>query len=135
MTRSKKSEESLTGYSDSDYAGDLNDKKSTLVMVFFLGNVPISWNSQKQPIVSLSSCEAEYIALTSATCQGIWLSRLLAELTDKENKVVKLRVDNRSAIALCKNPVFHGRSKHIETRFHMIRDLVEQKTVEVSHVA
>ena len=133
--KKQKSEESLTGYSDSDYAGDLNDRKSTSSMVFFLGNMPISWNSQKQSIVSLSSCEAEYIAVTSAACQGIWLSRLQAELTNKENKVVKLRVDNRSAIALCKNLVFHGRSKHIETRFHMIRDLVVQKTVEVSHVA
>ena len=97
---------SLVGYSDSDYVGDLNDRKSTSGMIFFLGNMPISWNSQKHKIVSLSSCEAEYIALTTAACQGIWLARLLIELEGKEGNSIKLLVDNKSAIALCKNLVF-----------------------------
>ena len=131
--KKQRSEVSLVGYSDGDYAHDLNDRKSTSSMIFFLGNMPISWNSQKLKIVSLSSCEAEYIALTTAACQGIWLARLLTELEGKEGNSIKLLVDNKSAIALCKNPVFHSRSKHIETRFHKIRDLVEDGSMEVIH--
>ena len=83
----------------------------------------------------MSSCEADYIALTTTVCQGIWLARLLTKLEGKEGNSVKLLVDNKSAIALCKNPVLHSRSKHIETRFHKIRDLVEDGSVEVIHVS
>jgi hypothetical protein len=74
----------LHGYSDSDMAGDVDDRKSTSGMVFYLGLNPISWNSQKQKVVALSSCEAEYIAVSTAACQGVWLRRLLANLTKKE---------------------------------------------------
>ena len=85
----------------------------------------ICWASQKQKIVALSSCEAEYVAATTATCQGIWLARLIRELMNKEMISMTLMVDNKSAIALSKNPVFHNRSKHIETKFHYIRTCLE----------
>jgi hypothetical protein len=74
----------LHGYSDSNMAGNVDDRKSTSGMVFYLGPNPISWNSQKQKVVALSSCEAEYIAVSTAACQGVWLRRLLADLTNKE---------------------------------------------------
>jgi hypothetical protein len=125
----------LHGYSDSDHAGDIDDRKSTSGMVFYLGCNPISWCSQKQKVVALSSCEAEYIAASTAACQGLWLGRLLADLMMKtEVEPVVLRIDNQSAISLCKNPVFDERSKHIDTRFHFIRDYVDAGSIDVQYV-
>lgn len=124
----------LIGYSDSDLAGDMSDRKSTTGVMFFLGPNPISWSSQKQKAVALSSCEAEYISACAAACQGVWLARLLAELTRTELKKVALKVDNQSAIALSKNSVYHDRSKHIDTRFHYIRECVESGMIEIQHV-
>ena len=85
-------------------------------------------------MVALSSCEAEYIAATTAACQGVWLRQLLVELTGKGVGAAVIRVDNKSAIQLCKNPVFHGRSKHIETRYHFVRESVENGNVAVEYV-
>ena len=85
-------------------------------------------------MVALSSCEAEYIAAASAACQGIWLGRLLGCSYGKAPSIATIFIDNQSAIQLCKNPVFHGRSKHIETRFHFIRESVENGKVAVQHV-
>jgi hypothetical protein len=124
----------LTGFSDSDHAGDQDDRKSTSGLFFFLGSRPISWQSQKQKIVSLSSCEAEYIAGTGAVCQGVWLARLLGELTDEDTRKFELFIDNKSAISLSKNPVFHDRSKHIDLRYHFIRECAEVGKVEVKYV-
>jgi len=72
----------LIGYSDADHAGDCDDRKSTSGVFFFLDQSPVSWQSQKQHVVALSSCEAEYIAGATAACQGVWLSRLLADLVN-----------------------------------------------------
>ena len=124
----------LVGYSDSDYAGDIDDRKSTSGVVLFLEPSIVTWSSQKQRIIAQSSCEAEYIAAATAASQGVWLSRLLAEVHGKEPEKTKLCVDNKSAIALCKNPVFHDRSKHIDTRFHYIRECVEEGKIDVVHV-
>ena len=126
---------SLVGFSDSDLAGDVDDRKSTSGCVFLLGSSLVTWASQKQRVVALSSCEAEYIASASAACQGIWLSRLLGGLLDIQAPTVKLLVDNKSAIALSKNPVHHDRSKHIDTRFHFIRDCVDRGEVDIDHVS
>lgn len=129
------SETRLTGYSDSDLAGDVDDRKSTSGSVFLLGTSLVTWGSQKQRVVALSSCEAEYIASANAACQGIWLSRLLGGLLGIPTPQVKLLVDNKSPIALSKNPVHHDRSKHIDTRYHFIRDCVERGDVDIDHVS
>ena len=121
----------LVGFSDSDFAGDCHDRKSTSDYIFFSGEKAISWSSQKQSIVALSSCEAEYIAATSATCQAVWMSRLIKELTNEAETSVKLMVDNQSAITLSKNTGHHNRTKHIDTRYHFIRECVEDKKVEI----
>lgn len=128
-------EPELVGYSDSDLAGDVDDHKSTSGMVFFLGASMITWASQKQKIVAISSYEAEYIAAATTACQGMWLSMLLSDLMDAKPKRVKLMVDNKSAIALCKNLVHHDRSKHIDMRYHFIRECVEGNKVDVEHVS
>jgi hypothetical protein len=91
-------------------------------MVFFLGGSPVSWQSAKWRIVALSSCESEYIAAASASCQLVWLARLLTEILDKDIVKPVLKVDNKSAISLVKNPVLNERSRHIDTRYHLIRE-------------
>ncbi|KAL0355686.1 UNVERIFIED_CONTAM: Retrovirus-related Pol polyprotein from transposon RE1 [Sesamum radiatum] len=124
----------LKGYCDSDYAGDVDDRKSTTGFVFYFGENAISWCSRKQPIVTLSTCESEYVATTAGTCHAIWLRRLLSELYFAQDRATKIMVDNKSAIALAKNPVFHDRSKHIDARFHFIRDCIANKEIEVEYV-
>lgn len=124
----------LVGYSDSSHNTDPDDGRSTTGHIFYLGNSPISWCSQKQDVVALSSCEAEFMAGTEAAKQAIWLRDLLSEITGTESEKVIIRIDNKSAISLTKNPVFHGRSKHIQRRFHFIRECVENGEIEVEHV-
>ncbi|KAC9456370.1 hypothetical protein E3N88_45790 [Mikania micrantha] len=88
------------------------------VVVFYFNNKPITWLSQKQPTVALSSCEAEFMAATSAACQAIWLRGLLAEVTGREEE-----------------QVVSERSKHINTRFHYIRECVENELIRVEHIS
>ncbi|KAI3739728.1 hypothetical protein L2E82_30139 [Cichorium intybus] len=125
----------IVGFTDSDLANDINDRKSTGGMAFYVNENLITWASQKQKCVALSSCEAEFMAATLAACQGVWLRRLLSEITGQKVPPVVLSVDNRSALDLMKNPVFHGRSKHIDIRFHFIRECVENGEIIVKHVS
>ena len=124
----------LTGYSDSDLAGDVNDRKSTGGLIFFMAGGPIAWQSSKQKVVALSSCEAEYIAAAGAACEGVWLARLLAELIGGAVRAPKLMVDNKSAIALMKNPVHHDRSKHIDVKYHFIRECWDRRLIDIEFV-
>nr|GEY05537.1 zinc finger, CCHC-type [Tanacetum cinerariifolium]GEY05546.1 zinc finger, CCHC-type [Tanacetum cinerariifolium] len=88
-------------------------------------------DEKKQATVALSSCESEFIAATAAATQALWLKRLLSKLTHSKEEKIKIQVDNKSAIALMKNPVFHGRSKHIDTKYHFIRECVEREDIQV----
>jgi hypothetical protein len=124
----------LRGYNDSDLVGDLDSRKSTTGVLFFFGRSPVSWQSTKQRVVALSSCEAEYIAAATAACQGVWLARLLSELKDAEIQVPVLRVDNKSTISLVKNPVHHDRSKHIDVRYHLIREYEQTCQITVKFI-
>src|ERR1043165_5730093 len=131
---SKGKEAEITGYSDSSY-GDQDDGKGTTGTIFYYKDSPITWISQKQSTVALSSCESEFMAATSAACQAIWLQGVLSELTGEQPKKITLLVDNKSAIQLMKNPVFHGRSKHINTRYHFIRECIENEQIQVDHIS
>jgi hypothetical protein len=124
----------LVDFSDSDLAGDVDTHKSTTGVVFFLGRNAITWQSQKHKVITLSSCEAEYIAGTTAACQGVWLERLLAELKGEKEGAVEINIDNQSAIQLSKNPVFHDRRKHINIRFHFISECIEEGRVNVASI-
>lgn len=124
--------ESLIGYSDSDYAGDLDDRKSTSGYIFKMSSGAVAWSSKKQPVVSLSTTEAEFIAAAACACQSIWMQRVLKKLGIKQCKCI-IFCDNSSTIKLAKNPVMHGRSKHIDVRFHFLRDLVNNEVVELIH--
>jgi hypothetical protein len=101
--------------------------------VFFFGAAPVSWSSKKQDVVALSTCEAEYMAACNAACQGLWFQALLEEIGLKEDDAVLLMIDNKSAIDLAKNPVSHGRSKHIETKYHFLREQVSKGGVKLQH--
>jgi hypothetical protein len=125
----------LTGYSDSDMAGDVDDRKSTSGILYFLDGNPVAWQSQKQRVVALSSCEAEYIAGAAAACQGVWLQRLLQDVVGTSVPPPELKMDNQSAIALSKNPVLHDRSKHIDTKFHYICECVDGGAVRLVFVS
>jgi hypothetical protein len=114
----------LSGYTDGDFAGNLDDRKSTSGHAFNLVMNLISWASKKQPIVLISSAEAEYVAATSASCQVVWLRRILKDMSLTENDPTPIFCDNTLAIVLSKNHVFHKKRKHIDTRFHFIRELV-----------
>ncbi|CAL1410462.1 unnamed protein product [Linum trigynum] len=124
----------LVGYCDSDWAGDMDDRKSTTGFVFFLGDTAFTWSSKKQAIVTLSTCEAEYVAATSCACHAIWLRKLLKKLNMTQEESTEIYVDHKSALALAKNPVFHDRSNHIDTRYHFLRECVEQKEVMLKYV-
>ncbi|KAA0051914.1 putative copia-type polyprotein [Cucumis melo var. makuwa] len=124
----------LEGYCDSDWAGDTNDRKSTSGYVFFIGNTAFTWSFKKQPIVTLSTCEAEYVAAASCVCHAVWLRNLLKTVGILQDDPTVIHVDNKSTIALAKNPVFHDRSKRIDTRFHFIRDCISRKEVQVEYV-
>ncbi|XP_074362407.1 secreted RxLR effector protein 161-like [Apium graveolens] len=115
----------LSGFSDSNFAGSSEDRKSTAGVVFNLIESVITWVSQKQYYVALSTYEAEFMAENATACQGILLKNLLSSITSENTGPVVLYVDNRSAIYLAKNPVFHGRSKHIDVRYHFIRECIE----------
>uniref|UniRef100_A0AAV1TQC8 Integrase catalytic domain-containing protein n=1 Tax=Peronospora matthiolae TaxID=2874970 RepID=A0AAV1TQC8_9STRA len=124
------------GYSDADWAGDLADRKSTSGYVFMLLGAPVSWGSKKQPSVSLSTSEAEYIALSLAIQKGKWINRLLCEImaaANEEGPELVIREDNQSCIKMTKNPVNHGRAKHIDIKYHHIRDEVKRGEVKLEY--
>ena len=106
----------LVGYTDSDWDRSLDDKKRISRYIFHIGSGAISWASKKQPIVSQSTVEAEYIAENEVACQAIQLRRILTNLNERQEDGTTIYCDNISSIALSKNPVFHGRIKHIEIR-------------------
>lgn len=124
----------LSGFVDADWAGDVNDRRSTTGYCFNTGSAAISWCSKKQTTVALSSCEAEYVAATMATQECIWLKRLLQEMVSAFNYPVSIRCDNESAIKLAENLVFHARTKHIETHYHFVREKVLTQDIELEKV-
>jgi hypothetical protein len=97
------------------------------------GSGAISWSSKKQPIVTLSTTEAEFVAAASCACQGIWLRNVLDFLKQKQQDCTIIYCDNSSSIKLSKNPVMHGRCKHIDVRFHFLRNLTKDGIVELVH--
>uniref|UniRef100_A0AAV1TT31 Polyprotein n=1 Tax=Peronospora matthiolae TaxID=2874970 RepID=A0AAV1TT31_9STRA len=124
------------GYSDADWAGDHADRKSTSGYTFMLMGAPVSWGSKKQSSVSLSTSEAEYIALSLAIQEGKWVHRLLCEILAAANEPgpdLVIREDNQSCIKMTKNPVNHGRAKHIDIKYHHIRDEVKRGEVQLEY--
>ena len=116
----------LYGWCDADWGGNIDNRKSTIGYVFTLAGGAISWYSKIQTCVSLSTTEAEYIAAATAAVEGIWLQRLIQELGIYETKPFTLYNDNQSCISLAKNRKQSGKTKHIDVKYHFIRDIIEE---------
>lgn len=123
----------VVGYCDSNYAGDLDKRRSTTGYVFTLAKAPVCWRSTLQSTVALSTTEAEYMALTEAVKEAIWLQGLLGELGIR-HKHIKVHCDSQSAIMLAKNQVYHARTKHIDVRYHFIREIIEEGGVVIQKI-
>ncbi|WVZ97405.1 hypothetical protein U9M48_042945, partial [Paspalum notatum var. saurae] len=125
---------SLLGFSDSDHAGCRIDRKSTSGTCQFLGTSLVSWSSRKQSSVATSTCEAEYVAAASCCSQIVWM---LATQRDYGLTYGKIPIlcDSFSAISVAKNPVLHSRTKHIDVRYHFLRDNYEKGLIDIVKVA
>eukprot|EP00253_Pinus_taeda_P019033 PITA_19033 len=124
----------LSGYTDSDWADSVDDRKSTAGYVFSLGSGAVTWTSKKQQAVALSSTEAEYRGAVKASCEAVWLRRMLADMHVSQTGPTSLFCDNQGVLKLAKNPVFHERTKHVETHCHYIRQLVQDGSVQLRYV-
>jgi hypothetical protein len=125
----------VSAFSDVDWAGSIDDRRSTRGFVVFLGSNLISWNARKQNIVSRSSTEAEYKAIADTTTEIMWVQTLLKELNLPSPSAAGLWCDNIGAKYLSANPVFHGRSKHIEVDYHFVRERVFRKLLNIDFVS
>nr|GEV11871.1 retrovirus-related Pol polyprotein from transposon TNT 1-94 [Tanacetum cinerariifolium] len=123
----------VTGYVDSDYAGDLDGSKSTTGYVFTLSGGTISWVSKLQSVVAMSTTKAEYVAAAQASKEAVWLKMLLEELGYKQEKIT-LFCDNQSALYLERNPTFHSKTKHIQVQYHFVREKVKEGTVDMQKI-
>lgn len=137
----------VIGYSDSDWGGDQEGRKSTSGFVFMMNNGAVSWSSKRQTSVALSSTEAEYMGLTQTAKEATWLRLLMTELglLQPDDQHAQLRMiktecplvihgDNQGSIALAKNPVFHARTKHIDIQHHYIRDEIKEGRIELTYI-
>ena len=120
---------------DSDWAGSAIDRKSTFGCCFSMGLGVISWFIRKQSCVALSTTEAEYVAYYSASCEVVWLRKLLSNLFDLQLDATCIYCDNQSCVKLSKNLVFHDKSKHIEIKYHYIRNMVQRGVVKLQYFA
>ncbi|GJV54631.1 putative RNA-directed DNA polymerase [Tanacetum coccineum] len=129
----KNGSDQLVAFSDSDYAGDYDNRRSTSGYVCFLSGAAVAWSSKRQPIVTLSTTEAEFVAATTCACQVIWLRRILRHIGLLQEESTIVVCDNMSTIRLSRNPVMHNRSKHIDVRYYFLRDLVIEGVIELKY--
>ncbi|KAJ9548963.1 hypothetical protein OSB04_021506 [Centaurea solstitialis] len=129
------SRDGVQGYVDSDYGGDMDGRRSLSGYVFTMGSCAISWKAVLQPTVALSTTEAEYMAVTEGFKEAIWLKGLFSSLSDDELTVDTVFCDNQSAIFLTKDQVLHERTKHIDMRYHFIREVIAKGDFKVRKIS
>eukprot|EP00253_Pinus_taeda_P019289 PITA_19289 len=123
----------LVGYKDFDWVGNLDDRRPITGYAFSMGSRVISWCSKKQHTVALSSAEVEYQVMCAATCEAVWLYRILQDAREEKTKAMVINCNNQSSIKLAYNPVFHKNTKHIDTQFHFVREKVQSKEICVEY--
>ena len=126
--------DAIEGFVDSDYAGCLDTRKSLTGYIFTAFGTAISWKANLQKVVALSTTEAEYIALTEAIKEALWLKGIARELKLQE-QIITVHCDNQSAIHLSKNQVYHERTKHVDIKLHFIREIISEGGVHVEKIA
>jgi len=123
----------MIGYTDSDWARSIDDMKSTSGYAFSLGSRIFSWASKKQATVAQSIGEAEYVAAVEATSQAIWLRKIFKDMGEKQSGPTTINYDNKSAIAMTKNPVHHSRTKHVAIKYHFIREAETNMKIQLKY--
>ena len=124
----------VTTYSDADWAGSVDDQKSTSGNAFFMGDCLVSWLSKKQSSISLSTAEAEYIAAADCCTQILWMKEALKDVNIETKQPITIFCDNNSAISLSKNPVMHSRTKHIPIKYHFLHEQVAEHNIGLEYV-
>ncbi|XP_020080151.1 uncharacterized protein LOC109703839 [Ananas comosus] len=137
IRRSARTDLRLIGYSDADWAGDLDERKSTSGYAFLLGNGAITWSSKKQTCIALSTMEAEFVACSAAAQEAIWMRRFLRDIgiVACTSVPVTIYCDSMAAIAYAKDPKYHGKTKHIDLKYHFVREAVAQKEIILEHIS
>jgi hypothetical protein len=125
----------LTTYTDADWEGSIDDKKSTSGGALFLGNCLVSWLRKKQTSISLSTTEAEYIAATTCCTQVLWMKQTLKDIKVEYDQPISIICDNTSAINISKNLVMHSKMKHIPIKYHFLREQVVEQSVKLEYIA
>jgi hypothetical protein len=124
----------LYAFTNADWAGCVDDMKSTSGATFFIGGCLVSWSSKKQSAVSLSTAEAEYIVATTCCTQVPWMKQMLEDIHIHYNEPIHILCDNTSSISISKNPIMHSKTKHIPIKLHFLREQVMSKVIKVENV-
>jgi hypothetical protein len=124
----------LHGFTDFDWVGSAEDRKSTSGMCFSLGSAMISWSNRKHKSVTLSTVEEEYMEACETCTEAVWITKLVSDLFDQTLESTIIYCDNQSCIRLSEHPVFHERSKHIEIKYYFIRDKFQEGEVKLDYI-
>jgi len=124
----------MTGYSDADFARDRDTRRSTTGYIFLYHGGPVVWASRRQRCTSLSTTEAEYVAGCESSKEAVWIDRLLKEIRQDKTLPIPLLCDNQRAIRLARNPEFHQRTKHVQIKYHFIREQLKNGIIDLQYI-